>query len=200
MRRRAASRPQPPLRLPKKAKGDETVLAIVASVIHHGQCRSCEHLPGPGQVQPSGFKYRRTLRSIELYPHIYVTTLIRNVKPDVSSSRAVSGLTGPGRTGAVTAAPACEPGQEAAAPLCPEGAEAPRGCHEMSCSVMRCHVPPRRARFRRRRRSAVRLHPACPSSIAFRSVRAAAGLPAARPFFARIACVCARSRRRGLRA
>ena len=33
-----------------------------------------------------------------------------------------------------------------------------------------------------------RPHPACPSSIAFRCVRAAAGLPAARPCFARIAC------------
>ena len=38
------------------------------------------------------------------------------------------------------------------------------------------------------RRSAARLHPAYRSSIAFRSARAAAGLPAARPFFARIAC------------
>ena len=29
-------------------------------------------------------------------------------------------------------------GIEKAAPLCPEGAETPRGCHEMSCSVMPC--------------------------------------------------------------
>ena len=77
-----------------------------------------------------------------------------------------------------TAAPACEPGQEAAAPLCPEGAETPRGCHEMSCDVM----------FRRATPVSARLHPAYRSSIAFRSVRAAAGLPAARPCFARIAC------------
>ena len=41
-------------------------------------------------------------------------------------------------------------GIETAAPLCPEGAETPRGCHD----VMRCHVPPRRARLRRPRRSA----------------------------------------------
>ena len=52
---------------------------------------------------------------------------------------------------------------------------------------MRCHDPPRRASLRRPRRSSVRPHPACPSSIAFRSVRVAAGLPAVRPCFARIA-------------
>ena len=88
-----------------------------------------------------------------------------------------------------TAAPACEPGQEPVTPLCPEGAETPRGCHEMSCSVMRCHVPPRHARLRPPRRSFAGPHPAYRSSFRFRSVRAAAGLPAARPFFARIACV-----------
>ncbi len=52
---------------------------------------------------------------------------------------------------------------------------------------MRCHVPPHRARVRPPLRSSVRPNPACRSSIAFRSVRAAAGLPAARPCFARIA-------------
>ena len=75
--------------------------------------------------------------------------------------------------------------------------DGPRACHEMSCSVMRCHVPPRHARLRRPRRSAACLHPACRPSIAFRSVRAAAGLPAARPFFARIACACVRAFRVG---
>ena len=63
----------------------------------------------------------------------------------------------------------------------------------MSCSVMRCHDPPHRAPLRLPRRSAARLHPAYRSSIAFRSVRAAGGLPAARPCFARIACAPARA-------
>ena len=61
--------------------------------------------------------------------------------------------------------------------------------------VMKCHVVSCDVIFRRRpaplhqpRRSAARPNPACRSCFAFRSVRAAAGLPAARPFFARIAC------------
>ena len=65
----------------------------------------------------------------------------------------------------------------------------------MSCSVMFCHVLSCSVMFRRRPaplcrppRSSARLHPACRSSIPFRSVCAAAGLPATRPFFARIAC------------
>ena len=54
-------------------------------------------------------------------------------------------------------------------------------CHEMSCSAALRPSPPASP--------ALRLpDPACRSSIAFRSVRAATGLPAARPFFARIAC------------
>ena len=53
---------------------------------------------------------------------------------------------------------------------------------------MFCHVPPGHAPFRRPRQRSVCPNPACRSSIAFRSVRAAAGLRAARPFFARIAC------------
>ena len=48
----------------------------------------------------------------------------------------------------------------------------------MSCDVM----------FRRATPVSARLHPAYRSSFRFRSVRAAAGLPAARPCFARIAC------------
>ena len=64
---------------------------------------------------------------------------------------------------------------------------------------MRCHVPPRRARLRPPRRSSVRLHPACRSFIVFRSVHAAVGFPAARPFFARIACARVRAFRAGVR-
>ena len=54
-------------------------------------------------------------------------------------------------------------------------------CHEMSCSAALRPSPPASPTLRLP-------CPACRSSIAFRSVRAAAGLPAARPFFARIAC------------
>ena len=67
---------------------------------------------------------------------------------------------------------------------------------------MRCHVSPRHARLRRPRRSSVRLHPACRSFILFRSVHAAVGFPAARPYF-RAYRMCARarvSRRRAYRA
>ena len=58
-------------------------------------------------------------------------------------------------------------------------------CHVLSCDVMFRRRP---APLRRPHRSAARLHPAYRSSFRFRSVPAAAGLPAARPFFARIAC------------
>ena len=57
-------------------------------------------------------------------------------------------------------------------------------CHVLSCDVMFFRRP---APLRLPRRSAACLHPACRPSIAFRCVRAAAGLPAARPCFARIA-------------
>ena len=57
-------------------------------------------------------------------------------------------------------------------------------CHEMSCSAALRPSPPASPTFRLP-------YPACRSSIAFRSVRTAASLPAARPFSARIARVCA---------
>ena len=57
-------------------------------------------------------------------------------------------------------------------------------CHVLSCDVM---FRRRSAPLRRPCRSAASLHPACRSSIAFRSVRAASGFRAAPPFFARIA-------------
>ena len=74
--------------------------------------------------------------------------------------------------------------------------------HVMKCHVLSCDVMFRRrpAPLRPPHRSAARLHPAYRSSIAFRSVRAAAGLPAARPFFARIACARARVRAGAVRA
>ena len=53
---------------------------------------------------------------------------------------------------------------------------------------MFCHDTPCQAPLRLPCRRAARLHPACRSSIAFRSVCTAAGVPAVRPFFARIAC------------
>ena len=63
-------------------------------------------------------------------------------------------------------------------------------CHVLSCDVM---FRRRAAPFRGPRRSAaVRILHVVPS-IAFRSVRAAAGLPAARPCFARIAWARARA-------
>ena len=61
--------------------------------------------------------------------------------------------------------------------------------HVMKCRVLSCDVMIRRpAPLRRPRRSVARPNSACRSSFRFRSVRAATGLPAARPFFARIAC------------
>ena len=62
--------------------------------------------------------------------------------------------------------------------------------HEMSCSVMRCHVspPPRPSPPASPKR---RPSQSCMSflrRVPFRFVPAAAGLPAARPCFARIAC------------
>ena len=53
-------------------------------------------------------------------------------------------------------------------------------CHVLSCSAGTRPSPPALRRL-------CRPHPAYRSSIAFRSLRAAAGLPAARPFSARIA-------------
>ena len=113
-------------------------------------------------------------------------------------SRAVSGLTASGRKG-------CRypPRPAAGAGTGPRSAPTrrhPGTCHEMSCSVMRCHVSPPRAPFRGPRRSAaVRiLHTVPPSR--FRSVRAAAGLPAARPCFARIAWARAPVRAGAVRA
>ena len=69
----------------------------------------------------------------------------------------------------------------------------------MSRCVMKCHVPPRRARLRRLAEApcACILHVV--PSILFRSVHAAAGFPAARPFFARIACARVRAIRAGVR-
>ena len=66
-------------------------------------------------------------------------------------------------------------------------------CHAMSCSAAPRPSPPASPK----RRSP---NPACRSSIVFRSIRAAAGLPAARPFFARIAWARARVRAGAVRA
>ena len=72
--------------------------------------------------------------------------------------------------------------------------DGPRTCHEMSCSVMRCHVlPPTRPSppaSPKRRPSAI-LHVVPPS--AFRSVRAATGLPGGASLF-RAYRMCSRAR------
>jgi len=52
-----------------KPDRDESVLAIVPSVILNGQRRAREHLTSPNHVQPSRFKRGRALGRVELNLH-----------------------------------------------------------------------------------------------------------------------------------
>ena len=102
---------------------------------------ACRLYLRPDRFLRAGFPHRRRLQRDELPAGEHAAPALQQPGPQPeaglsAAERAVSGRypTLPDRAGrdVDTAAPACEPGQEAAAPPCPEGAEAPRGCHDIS--------------------------------------------------------------------